>query len=186
MKKVLIFLVEDFEEIEAITVVDVMRRAGVQCDMCSVSDEYVTGSHGITVKVDVIMDCVEARDYDVVILPGGPGTENLRKNVRILEFVKDFYMSGRLTAAICAAPAVFADAGIINGHKVTSYPSVQNELKNSIYLEELVVEDGNLLTSRGPATSLPFSYAILKHLGLEEEAEALKEGMMYNFLKENQ
>lgn len=153
--------------------------------MCSVSEEYVKGSHGIMVKADVILECVEARDYDGIILPGGPGTENLRRNMRILEFAKDFYMSGRMTAAICAAPTVFADAGIINGSKITSYPSVKEELKNCIYVEELVVKEGNIITSRGPATTLPFAYSILEYLEMNEEADKLKEGMMYNFLKEN-
>lgn len=180
MKKVLLFLAEGFEEIEALTVVDILRRAQVHCDMCSLKESYVTGSHGIQVKSDINLDEVDERNYDAVILPGGPGTENLRNNVRVVQLVKDFYMSGRLTAAICAAPTVLAEAGIVNGHNITSYPSVKDMLNNSIYREELVVLDHNLLTSRGPATAFPFAFAVLECLGLGKEAEELKEGMLYN------
>lgn len=182
MKRVLLFLAENFEEIEALTVVDVLRRAGVQCDMCSLKDEYVKGSHGIEVKSDITLDDIDARAYEAVVLPGGPGTDNLKNNVRVLQLVKDFYMSGRLTAAICAAPVVLAEAGIVNGLNLTSYPSVKNSLNNCIYKEDVVVSDHNLLTSRGPATALPFSYALLEALGLENEAAELREGMMYNLL----
>lgn len=186
MKKVLLFLAEDFEEIEALTVVDVLRRAGVQCDMCALKGEYVKGSHGIEIKSDINLDNVEARIYDAIVLPGGPGTDNLKNNVRVLQLVKDFYMSGRLTAAICAAPTVLAEAGIVNGHNITSYPGVKDYLNNCIYKEDIIVIDHNLLTSRGPATALPFSFAILEALGLEKDAEELKEGMLYNFFTSSQ
>lgn len=180
MKRVLLFLAEGFEEIEALTVVDILRRAQVQCDMCALKDVYVTGSHGIEVKSDLNLDDVDQRNYDAVILPGGPGTDNLKNNVRVVQLVKDFYMSGRLTAAICAAAIVLAEAGIVNGHNITSYPSVKNYLNNSIYREDIVVLDGSLLTSRGPATAFPFAFKVLEALGLGKEAEELKEGMLYN------
>ncbi|MDT8716696.1 DJ-1/PfpI family protein [Clostridium sp. 19966] len=185
MNKVLLFLVDGFEEIEALTIVDVLRRANVQCDICCVKDYEVTGSHGIAVKADINIDEIDEREYNGVILPGGPGTENLKNNIRIVNLVKDFYMSGRLTAALCAAPQVLAEAGIVDGKNITSYPAVKERLKNCIYQEEVVVQDGNIITSRGPATSLPFAYAILDYLGEGEKAEELKEGMMYNFLKQN-
>ncbi|MDP4088831.1 MAG: DJ-1/PfpI family protein [Bacillota bacterium] len=185
MKRVLLLLAEDFEEIEALTVVDVLRRAEVQVDMCALKGEYVKGSHGIEVKSDMKLDDVDDRNYDAIVLPGGPGTENLRNNVRVLQLVKDFYMSGRLTTAICAAPRVLAEAGIVNGHNLTSYPGVKDYLNNCIYKEDMVVSDHNLLTSRGPATALPFSYALLEALGLQEEALSLKEGMMYNLFLSN-
>ncbi|WP_139904133.1 DJ-1 family glyoxalase III [Clostridium thermarum] len=181
MKTVLLFLAEGFEEIEALTVVDILRRAGVQCDMCSLKGTYVTGSHGIEVKSDICLDDIDQRGYDAVVLPGGPGADVLKNNVRVVQLVKDFYMSGRITAAICAAPIVLAEAGIVNGHNVTSYPSVKNVLDNSVYKEDLVVLHNNILTSRGPATAFPFAYALLEALGLEKEAEELKEGMLYNF-----
>lgn len=185
MKRLLLFLAEGFEEIEALTVVDVLRRAEVQVDMCTLSEEYVNGAHDIKVKSDLHLDDVDQNNYDGLILPGGPGTDNLKNNVRVVQLVKDFYMSGKLTAAICAAPTVLAEAGIVNGHNITSYPSVKNFLDNSIYKEELVVLDNNLLTSRGPATALPFSFAILEALGLNEKCQELKEGMLYNFFLEN-
>ncbi|HCW04666.1 MAG TPA: DJ-1 family protein [Clostridium sp.] len=181
MKKLLLFLAEGFEEIEALTVVDVLRRAEVEVDMCSLSEEYVNGAHNIKVKSDLHLDDLDQNNYDGLILPGGPGTDNLKNNVRVVQLVKDFYMNGKLTAAICAAPIVLAEAGIVNGHNITSYPTVQNFLDNSIYKEEAVVLDNNILTSRGPATALPFAFAILEALGLNEESEKLKEDMLYNF-----
>lgn len=179
MKKVVVFAAEGFEEIEALTVVDVLRRAGVQCDICSLKEDYVTGSHGITVKSDVNLNTADIRIYDGLVLPGGmPGAENLRNNVRIVELTKDFYKNGKLTAAICAAPIVLAEAGIVDGRKITSYPGVKDRLKNCIYSEELVISDENMITSRGPATALIFSMEILKKLGLNDEAESLKQGML--------
>ena len=185
MKRLLLFLAEGFEEIEALTVVDVLRRADVQVDMCTLSEEYVNGAHDIIVKSDLHLDTIDQNNYDGLILPGGPGTDNLKNNVRVVQLVKDFDMSGKLVAAICAAPTVLAEAGIVNGHNITSYPTVKNFLNNSIYKEELVVLDNNLLTSRGPATALPFAFAILEAIGLNERSEELKEGMLYNLFLNN-
>jgi 4-methyl-5(b-hydroxyethyl)-thiazole monophosphate biosynthesis len=179
MKRVVLFTAEGFEEIEALAVVDVLRRGGVECHICSIKNEDITGSHGITVKGDITMDDADFRSYDGIVLPGGmPGSENLRSNLRIVELVKDFYMSGKLTAAICAAPIVLTEAGIAGGKKITSHPSVMNRLGNCIYTENPVEVDGNIITSRGPATAISFGLAILEYLGYKEEADNLKEAMM--------
>jgi protein deglycase len=181
MKKLILLLAEGFEEIEALTVVDVLRRGGVVCDICSLKGEFVKGSHGITVQCDVTLDNAELRKYDGLILPGGmPGSENLRNNVRVVELVKDFFKSGKLTSAICAAPIVLAEAGITDGRRITSYPDFKEKLGNCIYCEEAVIVDDNLITSRGPATALLFSLELLKHLGFTQEAEALRESMLVN------
>jgi protein deglycase len=185
MKKVVVFLAEGFEEIEAITVVDVLRRGGVQCDTCSIKTESVTGAHGITVSADFSLDGIDFRQYDGIILPGGmPGAENLRNSIRVVELIKEFYQSGRITAAICAAPIVLAEAGIVNGRKITSYPAFKDKLANCIYCEESVVVDGGIVTSRGPATAIAFSLKLLEVLGLNEEAEALREGMLVNYVED--
>lgn len=185
MKKIVLFAAEGFEEIEALSVVDVLRRAGVQCDICSLKDEYITGSHGITIKSDINLDNGEFRKYDGLVLPGGmPGAENLRNNLRVLELVKDFYKSGKLTAAICAAPIVLAEAGIIYGRKITSYPGFESRLGNCIYSENPIEIDGNIITSRGPATAIIFALEILNFLGLQEEVKKLSEGMLVELLED--
>lgn len=179
-KKVLVFLAEGFEEIEALTVVDVLRRAEVKCDMCSLEGEYVLGAHDINVKADVCISNIDIHDYDAIVLPGGmPGANNLKNNLRVLEAVKDFYSYGRLVAAICAAPIVLKEAGILEGKAVTSYPAFKDALGNCIYKEDKVVADMNLLTSRGPATALNFAYEILRKLGEEEKASELEKAMLY-------
>lgn len=186
MRKLIIILAEGFEEIEALTVVDVLRRADYICDMVSLGDLQVRGAHGITVMADKDISEGSLHDYEGVILPGGmPGTINLKNDIRVIELVKEFYASGKLVAAICAAPTVLAKADIVNGKCITSYPDFKEEFDHSIYKEDLVVREENILTSRGAATALEFSYEILNYFGEEEKSEDLKEAMTYNLLKNN-
>lgn len=183
LKKIVVMLAEGFEEIEALTVVDVLRRANVECDLVSISGKEVLGAHDILVTADKVMDEAELNSYDGVVLPGGmPGAANLKNNIRVVELIKEFSAVGKIVAAICAAPIVLEKAGIIGGKKITSYPSFDIHLGNCIYSEDVVVRDNNIITSRGPATTLPFSFEILEALGLEEEAKELKESMMFNKL----
>lgn len=114
-----------------------------------------------------------------------PGAANLRDNIRVIELIKDYYATGKIVASICAGPIALAKAGILNGRNVTSYPSVKEQLGNVIYKEEVVVRDENIITSRGPATALEFSYEIIKALGYEEKAEQIKEAMLVNFYLKN-
>lgn len=187
MKKALIFLAEGFEEIEALTVVDVLRRAEVICDMCSLNGEYATGSHHITVKADLTIENLQVSEYDAVILPGGmPGSKHLKENKTVINMVKEFNDSNKIVAAICAAPIVLEEAGIILGKNVTSYPSSLASEQSCNYIEEIVACDTNIITSRGPATSLEFAFTILEKGGLGEKANALREGMMVNFYNSKQ
>lgn len=122
MKKVAVMLADGFEEIEALTVVDIIRRANITCDMFSVSSMEVKGAHDIVVKVDKLIS-EEVKEYDVIVLPGGmPGATNLRDNEEVIGLVKWFNDNKKIVAAICAAPIVLGKAGIIEGKKVTSYP----------------------------------------------------------------
>ncbi len=181
MKKVCILLAEGFEEVEALTVCDVMRRAGVQCDLVSMKDEYVTSNHNVCVKSDRKFD--GNMEYDMVILPGGlPGATNLRDDQRVIEFVQKMYKEKEIVAAICAAPIVLGRAGLTEGKKITSYPGYEEELPGCIYLEDIVVADGNIITSRGPATAMKFAYTLLEALGLKEKAESISERMLYTKL----
>lgn len=183
MTKIMVMIADGFEEIEALTVVDVLRRAGIECNMVGLDDINISGAHGIEVKCDYLFDDVVLAEYDGVVLPGGmPGAVNLRNNIRLIETIKDYHSSGRLVAAICAAPIVLEKAGVIGGKKVTSYPSFADELHNSIYVEDIVSNDSNIITSRGPATAMSFSFEILKALGKEDEVEKLKQDMLFNMM----
>lgn len=192
-KKAAVLLANGFEEGEALLVIDVLRRAGFVCDGVSVEDEVVRGSHGIRVFSDLLLENAERESYDLLVLPGGlPGADTLRDSEAVLAWVRAFAADRtKLVAAICAAPQVLAKAGVTAGRRVTSYPGEKYRalFADSDYVddnrqtEEGVVVDGNLITSRGPATTLPFAYRLVELLG--GDADALREGMQYKALKQS-
>lgn len=180
--KVIVFLANGFEEVEALTTVDYLRRKGIVVDTVSITDEKkVVGAHEVPVLADKSIDEIKDLDsYEGVIIPGGlPGATNLRDNNRVIEIVKTLYNNGKLAAAICAGPIVLARAGIINGKRVTSYPGFEAELKDGIYEEKNVVADGNIITARGPALAVDFAIEIIKYLLGVEKAEELKKDILY-------
>jgi 4-methyl-5(b-hydroxyethyl)-thiazole monophosphate biosynthesis len=167
MSKVLVPLADGFEEIEAVTIVDLLRRAGVEVRTASLAGREVTGSHGITVMADSGLDEVEAGDYDMIVLPGGmPGTTHLKSDSRVARLLRQFAESGRYTAAICAAPSVLAHAGLLEGRKATSFPGflTPGSAPGIRLSEDAVVVDGKVATSRGPGTALPFGLALIELL----------------------
>lgn len=174
-------LAEGFEEIEALTVTDVLRRAGVNVKNASVSGEYVSGAHGITVKSDCLLsDALKAGDAEGVILPGGmPGTLNIKKSDEALRLIKEVFEKGLLTAAICAAPSVLGEMGILEGKRCTCYPGFEDKLKGGILSKEKVVADGNVITSRGPGTALSFALALSEYI-TKKDSSALSEQMIYS------
>ena len=177
--KVAVLLAEGFETIEALTTVDILRRAGVICNTIGTKSLEVTTSHSITIKADKVLN-EEVYDYDVVVLPGGmPGAVNLRDDEKVNELVKKFYDEGKIVAAICAGPITFGKLGIVNGKNATCYPGFEDQLVGCNYKEELVVVDGNIITSRGPATAMEFAYKLLEVLG-NKTYNDLKKGMLYN------
>lgn len=188
MKSVAVFLAEGFEEVEALAVVDVLRRAKIKCDTVSIDGEFVVGAHNITVKADkIISDDIE--NYDMVVCPGGlPGAEYLSKNEKVLMIIRKFNnMPDKFIAAICASPAmVLKAAGIEENRYITSYPgeNFENMLDKANYVEELVVVDENLITSRGPATTLLFAYKLVDILG--GDSNKLKEDMLWNSLEKEE
>lgn len=178
MKKVCVLLAEGFEEIEALTVSDVMRRADVVCDLVSMKGEMIESSHGLIVKADKLFN--EDMEYDLVVIPGGiPGATNLRDDERVIKFIKKQNKEGKLIGAICAGPMVLGRAGLTEGLNMTSYPGYEDELPNCEYLEEAVVVDKNIITSRGPATAMTFAYKLLEILGYGQKVEAISSGMLY-------
>ncbi|PJI07254.1 MULTISPECIES: DJ-1 family glyoxalase III [Clostridium] len=186
MKKVAVFLADGFEEGESLFVIDVLRRAGIHCDSVSIAGEMVRGSHDIVVKADKIIGD-EIKEYDMIVFPGGlPGATNLRDDERVIELVKYFdKVPEKFVAAICAAPMILERAGIVKGRKLTSYPGDKyiELLKEANYVDDIVVIDDHLITSRGPATTLPFAYALIDALG--GDSSKLKQGMLYNMLRES-
>ncbi|NLB41601.1 MAG: DJ-1/PfpI family protein [Clostridiales bacterium] len=180
--KIIVFLANGFEEVEALTVVDYLRRMDIIVDTVSITNETkVKGAHDITVLADKILDSIQdLNSYDAVVIPGGlPGATNLRDESKVIDIVKTMNQNNKLTAAICAGPIVLERAGIIEGKKVTSYPGFQNHLTGAIYQEQAVVKDGNIITARGPALAVDFAIEIVKYLLGDEKASKLKAGILY-------
>jgi len=167
MSRVLVPLAEGFEEIEAVTVIDLLRRAGIEVVTASLVPGAVTGSHGIVVEPDTDLASAHDRPFDMVALPGGmPGAANLAADPRLLAVVRRLADSGRFTAAICAAPGVLAKAGLLVGRRATSFPGFLTPVNapDTTLSEDAVVEDGKVITSRGPGTAMDFALVLIERL----------------------
>ena len=176
--KVAMLMCDGFEEIEAITVVDVLRRAEIEIDLVGLKSKDLVGSHGIHLRVDKLLSEVSRADYRGIILPGGlPGSHTLRDDEYAQKFIKSF--EGSLQAAICAAPVALYSTGVLDGVRVTSHPSKESELINAVYSCDRVVRDGQIITSRGAGTAFEFASEILNFVGKRKEVEALKLAMLY-------
>ena len=181
MTKTVMLFAEGFEEVEALTVVDLLRRAEIGCDMVALSDaETVTGSHGISVCVSDSLRGVDLDGYDALLLPGGqPGTRNLAADERVLDALRRFHAAGKLTAAICAAPTVLAKAGVLNGRRAVCYPGLEPQLDGSAGGDGPVEVDGTVITSRGVGTAIPFALAIVEYYLGGEKARELARAIVY-------
>lgn len=181
MKKIAVFFGTGYEEIEALTVVDLCRRAGIDTQMVSVTDALsVTGSHGISVNMDKMFDEVAFDELDMIVLPGGmPGTLNLEAHAGLMEQVDLFHKAERYIAAICAAPSIFGHRGILEGKKACSYPGFEKDLKGANVVFDSVVSDGHVITSRGMGCAIDFALEIIKVLCGEEEAKQKAEAIIY-------
>lgn len=182
MKKVAVLLASGFEEIEAITPVDFLRRAGIKVYITSIDKEISTGCNEITIKADCIIKELPA-DLDAVILPGGmPGATNLAQSQAVTKLINNMNANNKLIAAICAAPAVvLGEKGLLKGLKFTCYPSFEDSVIGGDFTTDRVVIDGNILTSRGPGTAAEFSIAVIEYLLGYEAANAVKEGTLQNW-----
>ena len=180
MKTIFVFLADGFEEIEALAPVDILRRAGLSVKTVSVMDEQVVaGAHGVPVLADVMFDEVNAEDAEMILLPGGlPGATNLDAHQGLSQMILDFAKEEKPMAAICAAPLVFGNRGLLEGKKATCYPGFETYLKGAQYTAALVEKDGNFITGKGPGAAMEFAFAIVeKYCGMDKVNE-LKQGMM--------
>jgi 4-methyl-5(b-hydroxyethyl)-thiazole monophosphate biosynthesis len=178
MSRAAVLLAEGFEEGEALTVADILRRAGMVADLLGTTGETVVGGHDISVVADgVLPDSLLG--YDMVILPGGlPGATNLRDDPRVIAAVREMYEHGKWVTAVCAAPMVLGAAGVLDGHEWTAYPGYDEKITTTgTFRDQLVVIDGNVITSRGPASAYAFAYALVDVLG--GDSESVKKRMVY-------
>lgn len=181
MNKAYIFVADGFEEIEGLTVVDLLRRAGIEAPTVSITeDKMVTGSHGISVKADFLFSEIKGTMADVVVLPGGmPGTTNLLACEPLMDMVLGLYSAGSYVAAICAAPSILAEIGLLDGKKATSYPGFEEKMTMADYVYEPVVQDGQIITSRGLGTAIEFALKIIEVLLGEEKAQQISDSIIY-------
>ncbi|MDO4307135.1 MAG: DJ-1/PfpI family protein [Eubacteriales bacterium] len=182
MSKVYIFLADGFEDIEGLTVVDLMRRAQIDIQTVSIKDtKEVQTSHGIIMQADRTFEETDFSDADMLVLPGGmPGTRYLGGYQPLTDLLTEFYGKGGKVAAICAAPSVFASLGFLKGRKATSYPSFMDKLDGALTTEEAVAVDGNVTTSRGLGTAIDFALSLVSQLEGEEKAKEIAASIVYN------
>jgi 4-methyl-5(b-hydroxyethyl)-thiazole monophosphate biosynthesis len=182
-KKVYIFLADGFEDIEGLTVVDLLRRAQIDIKTVSIKDtKEVQTAHGISLLTDLLFDEVDFTDADMLVLPGGmPGTKYLAGSKPLTDLLTDFYNKGKKIAAICAAPSVFSGLGFLKGRKATSYPSFMEVIAGdgAVTSEDSVVVDGNVTTSRGLGTAVDFALSLITQLENQEKAEEIAESVVY-------
>lgn len=178
-RTVLVPLAEGFEEIEFTTIVDVLRRAGLRVTTASLHPGPVRGAHGITVLADAEWSATDVNAFDVLVLPGGPGTKSLAADERVLDLVRAFESAGRHVAAICAAPTVLHAAGVLKGRRATAFPSARPKLTGAIVVEdERVVRDRLVTTSQGAGTAMEFALDLVAQLVGEPQASALRSEMI--------
>jgi len=186
MASVIVPLATGFEEIEAVSLIDVMRHGGIEVTIAYLGGEFesdmVVGGSGISIKADADIRYCVVDDYDMIVLPGGyDGTSNLMQNEKVIEMLKDFKSKDKWIGAICAAPLVLDKAEVLP-ETYTCYPTVNKSIKSSIYTDnEKVVTSGKVITSRGPSTAICFALEIVKTLVGAESSSGVKEGMLADF-----
>lgn len=177
MARALVLLADGFEEIEAVTIVDVLRRANIGVTVAGLHGGTVRGAHDIVIEAETTLEHASSTDFDALVLPGGAaGAEKLKNDGRVIELVQRFVAQQRLTAAICAAPTVLEAAGVLNGVRATCYPGFQ--LPSARLADERVVEDGLFVTSRGPGTAMEFALTLVARLAGAPAAEQHRARML--------
>lgn len=179
-QRILVPLAEGFEEIEAISIIDVLRRAELEVVVAGLTSESVCGAHGIVVAADRLLEGLDPATFDMLVLPGGmPGTTHLMEDARVLAAVRTLHAAGRLTAAICAAPMVLAAAGVVSGVPVTSHPSVRSKLGDAdVRAEPRVLCSGPVVTSQGAGTAIEFALELVTQLCGRDRADQIAAAMI--------
>ena len=180
MACVLVPLAQGCEELEAVTVVDLLRRAGIEVVTAGLDEQPVRASRGVVLVADMALDEALQRDYDMVVLPGGlPGADHLKNDARIIRMLVQMSAAGKYTAAICAAPAVLAKAGLLEGKRATSFPGSLNadSVPGLEYVEQPVVADGKVITSRGPGTAMDFALELIAALSGKQVRDEVESGL---------
>ncbi len=181
MKRVAVLLADGFEEIEGLTVVDILRRASVYVDTVSITEDYmIHGAHGIHVQTEDLFEEVDFTEFDMVVLPGGmPGTKNLNEHAGVKRVVRDFAERGKYVGAICAAPSILGGLGLLKGKRAACYPSVEDKLSGAVIMKAPVVQDGNMITSRGMGTAIDFALKLTEVLTDRAKAEEIAASIIY-------
>ena len=181
--RVLVPLANGVEELEAVTIIDVLRRGGLDVTSASLTDALpVTGSRGVTLLADAAWSSLDPAGFDALVLPGGgKGTEALAADARVLEAVSAFYEADKYLGAICAAPTVLAQAGVLDGRRATCYPTCARQLGEAYDDAAPVIADGNVITSQGPGTAMLFSLVLVQHFTDDETARRVADGLLTSF-----
>jgi 4-methyl-5(b-hydroxyethyl)-thiazole monophosphate biosynthesis len=180
MASVLIPLIDGFEETEAVTIIDILRRAGVEVTTAGCGGRTITSAHGIKMEADALYEEAATREYDAIVLPGGPGVPKLDRVKGLHKLLKEQVARKKIVAAICAAPAILANAGLLEGRMASCYPSVEKTLKEkgaTVY-EADVVDTGEIITSRGVGTALVFALTLAERLAGEAKAKAVSDAVL--------
>lgn len=181
MPQVLIPLAQGCEELEAVTLIDLLRRAGITVITAGLDENPIKASRGVTLIADMTLTKALEHDFDMVVLPGGiTGTDNLNQDPRIQKLLQDMAQQGKFTAAICAAPKVLADAGLLTHKSATSYPGVLDalHLPHTQLLEQPVVQDECVITSQGPGTAMDFALALIEILVDKSTRDQVEAGLV--------
>lgn len=181
MKKVAVILAEGFEEIEAISVIDILRRAEINVTTIGLESAFVTGSNGVIVKSNLMFNEVDYDTFDMIVLPGGmPGAVNLASSRELLGVLADADKKGKLLAAICAAPMVLARAGVLKDEYVC-YPGFEKNVRENGYVaDKNVLKDKNIITGKGPALAMEFALFLVRELCGDEVYKSVKSGLLFN------
>lgn len=186
MEKYMLILTDTFEEIEAVTQVDFLRRAGIVVDMISITGKIqVTSNRGITVIADDVIENIIPDEYFGIIIPGGlPAAFNIRDDERVLKILKDFNKQNKLIAGICAGPCVLAKAGVLKGRDAVIYPKMESELLDANVKCDAVCVDENIITARGAGLALEFAYTLVRKIKGKVQEKQLRVASVDNLLRE--
>lgn len=178
---IFVHLADGFEEVEAVTVIDLLRRAGIDVTTVSIMGrKEVFGAHDINIEADMLFESADYDDCEMMILPGGGGgAANLDGHEGVVKNLEHFYKNGKWIAAICAAPMILGHHGIFNGQKATIYKGMESELKGAVYIDQKVVVDGHIITSQGPATAMDFALKIIEIIKGKDISQRIADDLLW-------